>query len=271
MNPAVVAAIIAASASLLTLIGTLAAQYFGRRATSRDTEKSLRAQGDHLDRTLAEQRSQTLTEWFGTAVEQLGHERPGVRVAAVYALEQIAIAAPQLRAPIHELLSAYIRAESTWAHHDPATHVAVEAAPENATELPLLKIRAPDVQAAVTVLGRRCELPGEVIELQSVDLRAAYFGDANLQRVILGRSMLAGADLSRADLSDAWLRRVNLRDAILTGVILRRAVLRDSILNGANLTGADLTGADLQRATCDDTTVWPEGFDWHAAGVARET
>src|SRR5215831_10060505 len=151
MKPEVVAAIIAASVSLLTLIGTLAAQYFGRLATNRDTERTLRAQGEHLERTLAEQRSQTLTEWFGTAAEQLGHERPGVRVAAIYALEQIAKAAPQLRAPIHELLSAYIRAESTWAHHDPATLAAVEATPGRAVELPLLKIRAPDVQAAVTV------------------------------------------------------------------------------------------------------------------------
>ena len=54
MSPAVVAAIIAASASILTLIGTLAAQYFGRRATSRDTEKTLEAQSKQLDRTLTE-------------------------------------------------------------------------------------------------------------------------------------------------------------------------------------------------------------------------
>ena len=41
MSPQVTAAIIAASVSFLTLIGTLAAQYFGRRATSRDTQKAL--------------------------------------------------------------------------------------------------------------------------------------------------------------------------------------------------------------------------------------
>jgi hypothetical protein len=58
MNSQLVAAIIAASVSVLTLIGTLAAQYFGRRATSRDTEKTLGEQGKHLDRTLAEQREQ---------------------------------------------------------------------------------------------------------------------------------------------------------------------------------------------------------------------
>ena len=40
MSPQVTAAVIAAGVSFLTLIGTLAAQYFGRRATSRDTQKA---------------------------------------------------------------------------------------------------------------------------------------------------------------------------------------------------------------------------------------
>jgi hypothetical protein len=77
MNPQVIAAIIAASISFLTLIGTPAAQYFGRRATSRDTEKTLGAQSQQLERTLAEQRKQldrTLAEQAkqldGTLAEQ---------------------------------------------------------------------------------------------------------------------------------------------------------------------------------------------------------
>jgi len=46
MSSTVAAAIIAASVSFLTLIGTLAAQYFGRRATRRD----LKEQGERLRR-----------------------------------------------------------------------------------------------------------------------------------------------------------------------------------------------------------------------------
>ena len=80
MNPAVVAAIIAASVSVLTLIGTLAAQYFGRRATSRE-----------LDRTLAEQRTRTLNERFATAADRLGGDKPSaVRLAGVYAMAGLA-------------------------------------------------------------------------------------------------------------------------------------------------------------------------------------
>jgi hypothetical protein len=87
MNPTVVAAIIAASVSVLTLVGTLAAQYFGRRATSRDTRRALEEQGKQLDRTLAEQRTRTLNERFATAAEQLGDDKPAaVRLAGVYAM-----------------------------------------------------------------------------------------------------------------------------------------------------------------------------------------
>jgi hypothetical protein len=51
MSPEVTAAIVAASVSFLTLIGTLAAQYFGRRATERDTKEAFEEQRKQLDRT----------------------------------------------------------------------------------------------------------------------------------------------------------------------------------------------------------------------------
>jgi hypothetical protein len=76
MSPEVTAAVIAAGVSFLTLIGTLAAQYFGRRATSRDTERAFEGQRKQLDRTLAEQRARTLNERFAVAAEQLGDDKP---------------------------------------------------------------------------------------------------------------------------------------------------------------------------------------------------
>src|SRR3984957_8668650 len=67
MDPTVVAAWIAAGVSVLTLVGTLAAQYLSYRAASRDAEKTAanaekmaektaEEQRKQLDRTLAEQR-----------------------------------------------------------------------------------------------------------------------------------------------------------------------------------------------------------------------
>jgi uncharacterized protein YjbI with pentapeptide repeats len=132
MNPQVTAAIIAASVSGLTLIGTLAAQYFGRLATSRDTGKTLEEQGKHLDRTLAEQREQlnrtlteqrkqldrtlaeqrtrTVNERFATAAGQLGDDKPSaVRLAGVYAMAGLADDWPENRQTCIDVLCGYLR------------------------------------------------------------------------------------------------------------------------------------------------------------------
>src|SRR5262245_26763067 len=136
MDPQVVAAVIAASVSALTLIGTLAVQYFGRRATSRDTGKTLdrtfaeqreqldrtltgqREQLDRtlaeqraeLDRTLTEQRTRTLNERFATAAGQLGSDKPpAVRLAGVYAMAGLADDWPENRQTCVDVLCAYLR------------------------------------------------------------------------------------------------------------------------------------------------------------------
>ena len=103
------AAVIAASVSFLTLIGTLAAQYFGRRATSRDTQKTLEEQRKQLDRTLGEQRTRTLNERFATAAEQLGSDKPAVRLAGVYAMAGLADDWEENRQTCVDVLCAYLR------------------------------------------------------------------------------------------------------------------------------------------------------------------
>ncbi len=109
MSPELAAAIIAASVSFLTLIGTLAAQYFGRRATSRDTQEALEEQRKQLDKTLAEQRTRTLNERFATAAEQLGSDKPAVRLAGVYAMAGLADDWPENRRACVDVLCAYLR------------------------------------------------------------------------------------------------------------------------------------------------------------------
>ena len=124
MSPEVIAAIIAASVSVLTLIGTLAAQYFGFRSTKANTEQqmdrtlaeqreqlneTLKAQSDQLDKTLAEQRTRTLNERFATAAEQLGSDKPAVRLAGVYAMAGLADDWEENRQTCVDVLCAYLR------------------------------------------------------------------------------------------------------------------------------------------------------------------
>src|SRR5690349_13044039 len=98
MSPGVEAALIAGGVGIVTLIGTLVAQFYGIRRTSSDTGKTLKQQSEQLgktladqreqlDRTLAQQRDRTLNERFATAADRLGNDKPpAVRLAGVYAM-----------------------------------------------------------------------------------------------------------------------------------------------------------------------------------------
>ena len=110
MSPQVTAAVIAASVGVLTVIATVAVQISGRRATSRDTQKALDEQGKQLDRTLTEQRTQTLNERFATAAGQLGSDKPpAVRLAGVYAMAGLADDWPENQQTCIDVLCAYLR------------------------------------------------------------------------------------------------------------------------------------------------------------------
>src|SRR5437762_1410105 len=88
-SPEVIAAWIAVSGVVLTVIATVVVQLFGRHWTKKDlatqreatkedleeqrkqVDKTLAQQREQLDRTLAEQRTRTLNERFATAAGQL--------------------------------------------------------------------------------------------------------------------------------------------------------------------------------------------------------
>ena len=121
MSPEVTAAWIAAGVGVLTVAATVVAQYFSRRATSRDTQKALAQQSEHLDRTLteqreqldktlAEQRTRTLNERFAAAAGQLGSDKPPeVRLAGVYAMAGLADDWEENRQTCVDVLCGYLR------------------------------------------------------------------------------------------------------------------------------------------------------------------
>jgi Pentapeptide repeats (8 copies) len=229
-----------------------------------------------------------VTERFTRAIEQLGHENLDVRLGGIYALERIARDSPADRATIGEVLTAYIRSHAPWPPTRPGQYVAT--APIE--EVPDLKVRAPDVQACLTVLCRGGFAPDQpqehedLLDLSRVDLRRVNLLNVDLRRTILSGANLAGASLLGVDLWRAHLERANLARADIIGGSLKgaqlfdanleRTLFRDTILR-AYFDGADLSGADLRRAdlggarlrnvVADASTRWPEGFDWKAAGV----
>jgi hypothetical protein len=281
----------------------------GASVTLRQIRETARANRNQLELS---ERGQ-VTDRYTKAIDQLDKEKAlAVRLGGLYALERIAHDSPQLRATIAEVLCAYARTASR--PRPPARHAtdpappAADAAPAGtpAAEPPSLTVRAPDVQAAVTILGRwrdRLGEPPPVLDLHDADLQGAVLtraqlqganlwsaqlqdavlAGANLQNAMLAGAQLQGANLADAQLQGAALVPAELRGAVLAyaqlqGAVLTRAQLQgaalwsaqlqDANLAGAQLQGAVLADAQLQDARASEATRWPEGWDHARARAA---
>ena len=121
----------------------------------------------------------------------------------------------------------------------------------------------PDIQAALTVIGRRN--PGH--DRVPVNLGLASLIRANLIRAHLPGAILNGANLERANLDGADLTGAYLSLAKLIGATVEHTDLSDAILTGANfarardLDRAILAGADLTGALWPADATVPKG--WH--------
>lgn len=194
-----------------------------------------------------------VTERFTRAVDQLGSEKPEVRLGGIYALERIARDSTDDHPQIVELLSAFIREQAPLPAHDDAAKTRSdrsEAAPRPTVE----------VQAALTVLGRRdiaydtATKPS--MHLAYTDLRRAVLIDGHFERAgfrgayLRGGpgASLRGVHLEEAHLREAHLEGAGMSNAYLQDANLKDAHLEDARLEHAHLEGARLDGADLRRA-----------------------
>lgn len=209
-------------------------------------------------------------ETLPQAVEALGSASLARRVAAIGALERVAQDSTEDHWTAIEALTAFLRRRSPWPSREPEGGERERA----------------DIQATISVLGRRRLCPSleeaahrldlrhvdlggvrlrrgqghfqfamlSASNLTHADLRHAELGAANLQdtdltQANLGRANLAGAYLQRANLRGAKLDHANLWDAALDGADMRGATLRSAGLVDARLRGAELAGADLRGAS----------------------
>jgi Pentapeptide repeats (8 copies) len=216
-----------------------------------------------------------ITERFTRAVDQLGSPNVDVRVGGIYALERIANNSGADRNTIQFILGAFVRNHATWPVGSPA-------GPEHPTavvdkDLPWMRVRAPDIQSAMGVLGRRKRARDQPViylsrtDLRSLALRGARLTDAQFRYANLARAVLTGVHLDGSNLTAADLRQAHLEGARLTRVNLNRAYLQRANLRGADLRDADLRGADLSDtildgtmlagARADATTTWPAEID----------
>ena len=143
-----------------------------------------------------------VTDRYTKAIEQLGSDKVDVRIGGIYPLERVARDSAKDHPTIMEVLTAFIREHSRepWPPPDP----------DNPDQP---RSTRPDVQAAVTVAGRR----DAKRDILPIDLTRTQLTDAHL-----ARADLSGADLTGAYLDGADLTRANLYAARLTRQVARR-------------------------------------------------
>ncbi|MFE9751415.1 pentapeptide repeat-containing protein [Saccharothrix saharensis] len=210
------------------------------------TGRSLDITGRSLDIARAQNQvaeQGQLTDRFTKAVDQLdrtGDDHLQARLGGIYALERLARDSPRDHPTIVEVLSAFIRSTTP---RTPAPDGRSGPCPDRPP--------AVDVQAALTVLGRRDpdHDNGTHIDLTQTCLRDTSLHHANLSGAQLVRVDLTGTNLHGANLTDTWLNDANLTRTNLTG-----ANLTDASLTGANLTAARLIGTQLYAAILNGAT-----------------
>jgi hypothetical protein len=206
-----------------------------------------------------------VTERFGRAIDQLGHDQLDVRLGGIYALERIARDSPLDRLTIYEVLTAFVRGHAPWPPRLPGQYR------ERASigQLPELQVRAPDIQAAMTVLSRRSR-----VGIPPPPPRPTRLGRRKRAQPEEPRWQYARIEDPELDLHGVDLRRVNLTRAILNNAHLYGAHLEGALFYGAHLDSTkNLTGAHLRGAHADGRTTWPTRpkFNWQKAGVVMRS
>lgn len=161
-----------------------------------------------------------ITDRLARAIDQVGNkDSEAARIGGIYTLEHLAREIPSEQQTVMEILAAVVRTQSR-----------PQPPPQHEMDIPEAYSVTADIQAALTVIGRR-----------------------DLAHDDPTRLSLAGADLRGADLRGAQLQLLDLTGADLRAAQIRGASFAGATLNRANLArldfrGVDLTNANLQRA-----------------------
>jgi uncharacterized protein YjbI with pentapeptide repeats len=242
------------------------------------------------------------------AVEQLGATREEktesggkivsnteVRLGAIYALEKLSRDYEPLHRQIMEILCAYVRKNTEPPRFCSAEIRAIyskrrwhdETDDEKAAlRQRIAKLQPPcvDVQAALTVIGRRSEKQREFemriesenagaggfrLDLRGCDLTSTDLRGLRFEGADLSGSCLEGAMLSFAHLEGAVLNSAHLEGAMLIETHLERAMLSYAHLEGAVLSSAHLEGAMLSYAHLEGARLDQAYLEHAALGLAH--
>ena len=223
-------------------------------AQSTSAEKALEGKAEKTEeRAQVENGLLGIGTALAVAIDQLGNEKPDIRLQGIFALERIAKDSQKYHWQIMEILTVYVQENSPWrdeAERPEEKEAGKEEESEESQKSKKSKEISPlpnDIQAVVTVIGRRKwaqeEKEDQRLYLARTDLKTANLWGAKLQKADFEQANLREANLAQAKLQKADFEQANLQEADLGG-----ANLQEANLWGANLQETNLRAAKLKRA-----------------------
>ncbi|MFF0338066.1 pentapeptide repeat-containing protein [Streptomyces fimicarius] len=243
----------------LVAVGVAATAAVGLMYTHRNHLTSLAL----LEHTRRKDRDQTrltlegqVTDRYVEAIKLLAAQDPkgGLteRLGGIYALQRVMRDSEKDHDTVVQVLAAFVR------QHAPLSSVDEDMAAE---DVPPMR---DDVQAALTVLGRRpIRIEPEPIDLSYTALLRCDMSFGRFRSV-----NFRGAEFFRGNLADADLRGAQLGGANLRGANLDRTDLRGADLKDRS-NEAQLTVVGLLRAVFDQTTLLPRQVSQHRLVLER--
>lgn len=225
------------------------------------TQDNLKVTQEIAENNLKVSKEGQITERFTRAVDQLGAidqlGKPAIeiRLGGIYALERISKESEDDYWPIMEILTAYIRKNSSGdiAKNKKVTHISmdIQANESTTSEFPEARKISLDIQAILTVIGKRIHSfnngESKRLNLGLTHLEMADLQEAHLEGADLHEAHLEVADLQEAHLQEAFFVGAHLEGAYLLKAHLEEAYLQEAHLEGAYLQEAHLEKADLQK------------------------
>lgn len=179
-----------------------------------------------------------------------------VRLGAIYALDRVARDSERDHWPIMEVLCAYVRNKQNSGEPGEQPAGLVTGSPEFRDWLSQLPAARVDMQAAVTVIGRRRDdrieyerQRGFRLDLSNANLQRVILSEANFESTIFDGAFLQVASLSNGSFRDATFNQAQLEGAHLSEGDFDNAIFLEACLDTSDVSGASLKGALLDSAT----------------------
>lgn len=230
----------------LLIAGFVGLLFLGVRAKA----QSVSARSAQRQADLAEKGH--ITERYIKAIDQLGAThgdgKPNleVRLGGIYGLERVAHESDDLYQQIIEVLTAYVRTNAI----DPLAEYHESKLTADFVEEKQAGLKA-DVQAVITVLGRRKKMENE----KPMDFSYAYlplynFEGGNFSEANFRRANCWGANFSETDCSRVVFVETRCEKARFKSAKCRNALFNAADCRSANFKGADCTDVRFTEADC---------------------